>query len=390
MKDKPRIYMDHNATTQPRPEVVEAMLPYYRDIFGNASSVHQFGKQANKGLEEARDKVARLINANSDEIVFTSCGSESNNYVIKGVAFSDKVKGNHIITSSIEHLAVLEVCKYLEKKGFEVTYLSVDEYGVVSPEDLEKAIKPETILVSIMYANNEIGSLQHIGELTAIARNKGVLFHTDAVQAVGKVPVDVKDIDVDFLSMSAHKIYGPKGAGAVYIRKGIKIDPLIHGGHHEKNRRAGTENVPGIAGFGKAAELAQQELDAERKRLTELRDILYHEISSKIENVKLNGHPSFRLPNTLNAGFAYIEGESIIMSLDLEGVAVSTGSACTSGTLEPSHVLTAMKIPPELIQGSVRFSLGRINTIEDVNYVVSVLPPIIDRLRKMSPLWQGK
>lgn len=390
MQMKPKVYMDHNATTQPSPEVVEAMLPYYKEIFGNASSVHQFGKQANKGLEEAREKVARLINASPDEIVFTSCGSESNNYVIKGAAFGKREKGNHIITSSIEHLAVIEVCKYLEKRGFNVTYLPVDEYGVVNPIDLEKAIRPETILVSIMYANNEMGSLQHIGELSAIVKNKGILFHTDAVQAVGKVPVDVRDLDLDFLSMSAHKIYGPKGVGAVYIRKGIKIDPLIHGGHHEKNRRAGTENVPGIAGFGKAAELARRELETERKRLTELRDILYHETSSKIENVKLNGHPSFRLPNTLNVSFAYIEGESIIMSLDLEGVAVSTGSACTSGTLEPSHVLTAMKIPPELIQGSVRFSLGRINTIDDINYTVNVLPPIVERLRKMSPLWQGR
>lgn len=378
--------MDHNATTQTRPEVIEAMIPYFGDIFGNASSVHQFGKQAHKGLDEAREKVAKLINATPDEIVFTSCGSESNNYVIKGVAFSSDSKGNHIITSCIEHLAVLEVCKYLEKKGFEVTYLPVDEYGNVNPSDLEKAIKPQTILVSIMYANNEIGTLQHIGELAAIAKNKEVLFHTDAVQAVGKIPVDVKDLDVDFLSMSAHKIYGPKGVGATYIRKGIKIDPLIHGGHHEKNRRAGTENIPGIVGFGKAAELAQDELEAERKRLTELRDILHHEISAKVSNIKLNGHPSFRLPNTLNVSFAYIEGESIIMSLDLEGVAVSTGSACTSGTLEPSHVLSALGVPPELIQGSVRFSLGRINTIDDVNYVVNVLPPIIERLRKMSPL----
>lgn len=386
MNTKPKIYMDHNATTQPRPEVVEAMLSYFKDIYGNASSVHTFGKEAHKGLDEARQKVARLINASADEIVFTGCGSESNNYVIKGVAFSAKNKGNHIITSNIEHLAVLEVCKYLEKHGFEVTYLPVDEYGIISPEDFEKAIKPETILASIMYANNEIGTLQHIGELAAIAKSKNVLFHTDAVQAAGKIPLDVKGLDVDFLSMSAHKIYGPKGVGAVYIRKGLKIDPLIHGGHHERGRRAGTENVPGIVGFGKAAELIQNELEHERKHLTELRDILYHEISSKIKNIKLNGHPSFRLPNTLNISFAYIEGESIVMSLDLEGVAVSTGSACTSGTLEPSHVLSALKVAPESIQGSVRFSLGRLNTIEDVNYILKVLPPIIERLRAMSPL----
>lgn len=386
MNEKSRIYMDHNATTQPRPEVVAEMLPYYKDFFGNASSVHRFGKEAHKGLDEARGRVAKLVGADIDEIVFTSCGSESNNHVIKGVAWSKKGKGSHIITSEIEHLAVLEVCKYLERQGFEITYLPVDEYGVVSPEDLEEAIKPQTILVSIMYANNEIGTIQHIGELAAITKNKGVLFHTDAVQAVGKIPVDVKELDVDFFSMSAHKIYGPKGVGAVYIRKGVKIDSLIHGGHHEKNRRAGTENVPGIAGFGKAAELIKGELDNERKHLTELRDILYHEISSKIKNVKLNGHPSLRLPNTLNVSFAYVEGESIIMSLDLEGVAVSTGSACTSGTLEPSHVLIALKVPPEMIQGSVRFSLGRINTIEDVNYIVKILPPIIERLRAMSPL----
>lgn len=386
MNKKHKIYMDHNATTQPRVEVVEAMLPYYRDIFGNASSVHSFGKDARRGLDEARENVARLVNAAADEIVFTGCGSESDNYVIKGVAYSRKDKGNHIITSSIEHLAVLETCKYLEKRGVEVTYLPVDEYGVVSPEELEKSIRPQTILISIMHANNEIGTLQHIGELAAIAKSKGVLFHTDAVQSVGKIPVDVKELDVDFLSMSAHKIYGPKGAGAVYIRKGVKIDSLIQGGHHEKNRRAGTENVPGIVGFGKAAELIKNELEEERKRLTELRDILHHEISSKIKNVKLNGHPTFRLPNTLNIGFAYIEGESIIMSLDLEGIAVSTGSACTSGTLEPSHVLSALNVPPESIQGSIRFSLGRINTIDDVNYVVKALPPIIERLRQLSPL----
>jgi cysteine desulfurase len=383
-KIKPRIYMDHNATTQGRSEVVAEMLPYYTEIFGNASSVHRFGKEAHKGMDEARDKVAKLINAQPEEIVFTSGGSESDNHVIKGVAFGSK--GNHIITSSIEHPAVLETCRYLEKKGFEVTYLPVDEYGIVSPDTLEKAIKPQTILVSIMYANNEIGTLQHIGELAAIAKSKGVLFHTDAVQAAGKVPIDVKNLDIDFLSISAHKIYGPKGIGATYIRKGIKTEPLIHGGHHERNRRAGTENIPCIAGFGKAAELANAELDTERKRLTELRDILHNEISSKIKKVKLNGHPSFRLPNTLSLSFSYIEGESIVMSLDLEGVAVSTGSACTSGTLEPSHVLSAIKVPVDSIQGSVRFSLGRINTLEDVNYIVNVLPPIIERLRKMSPL----
>lgn len=385
MKSK-RVYMDHNATTQPLKEVVEAMLPYYNDVFGNASSFHAYGKEAHKALEDARGKIAALIGAQTDEIVFTSCGSESNNYAIKGAAFSNKKNRSHIITSKIEHLSVLNVCQYLQKKGYEVTYLPVDEYGMVSSTSLENAIKPETILISIMYANNEVGTIQHIAELAAIAKTKGVLFHTDAVQASGKVPVNVKQLDVDFLSMSAHKIYGPKGVGALYIRKGLKIDPLIHGGHHEKNRRAGTENVPGIAGFGKAASLAMASMDNERKRLTELRDILYHELSAKIDNVKLNGHPTFRLPNTLNVSFAYIEGESIVMSLDLSGVAVSTGSACTSGTLEPSHVLKAMGVEPYLIQGSVRFSLGTINTIEDINYIIKVLPPVVQRLRQMSPL----
>lgn len=386
MKNKPRIYMDHNATTQPSPEVVEAMLPYYKDVFGNASSVHACGKEARRAVEDARERVAALIGAQPDEIVFTSCGSESNNYVIKGTASSSRNKGNHIVTSMVEHLSVLNVCQYLEERGYEVTYLPVDEYGMVFSDALEKAIKPGTVLVSIMYANNEVGTIQHIAELAAIARSKGVLFHTDSVQAVGKAPIDVRQLEVDFLSMSAHKIYGPKGVGAVYIRKGLTLDSLILGGHHEKNRRAGTENVPGIVGFGKAAKLAMAGLDSERKHLTELRDILYHELSTGIDNVKLNGHPSFRLPNTLNVSFAYVEGESIIMNLDIEGVAVSTGSACTSGTLEPSHVLKAMNVPTELIQGSVRFSLGRVNTIEDINYVVEVLPPIVERLRQMSPL----
>lgn len=386
MKPERIVYMDHNATTPPHPEVIDAMLPYYRDIFGNASSVHRFGKAARKGVEEARERIAGLIGAMPEEIIFTSGGSESNNFIIKGIAYSLRNKGNHIITSRIEHPSVLNVCKALEKDGFEVTYLDVDEFGVVLPDRLEEAIKDTTVLVTIMYANNEMGTIQHIGELAAICKSKGVLFHTDAVQAVGKIPVNVRELGIDCLSSSGHKLYGPKGIGIAYVMKGVKIPPLIYGGHQERHLRAGTENVPSIVGFGKAAEIAKAEMEQEGRRLTELRDMLYRLITERIPNVRLNGHPVFRLPNTLNLSFAYVEGESILMSLDLEGIAVSTGSACTSGSLQPSHVLKAMKVPPEMIQGSIRFSLGRINTVEDVVYVGEVLPPIIERLRQLSPL----
>lgn len=383
-----QVYLDNNATTRMRKEALDAMLPYYKDIYGNASSVHQFGRTARKAIDEARAKVAGLLGAASaEEIIFTSGGTESDNYAIKGAVQALRSKGNHIITSAIEHQAVLNTCKFLEKEGCKVTYLGVDRYGVVNTEELKKAITDNTILITIMYANNEMGTIEPVEEIGAIAKEKGIYFHTDAVQATGKLPFSVKDMNIDLLSMSAHKIYGPKGTGALYIKKGAKLTPQMHGGHHEMNKRAGTENVAGIVGLGVAAELAKKEI-AREGAIKELRDYLYKGIISKTEDVKLNGHPDHRLPNTLNVSFTYLEGESIILNLDMEGIAASTGSACTSGTLEPSHVLTAMRVDPVNTQGSVRFSLGRDNTKEDMDYCLEVLPPIIKRLRAMSPLYE--
>lgn len=385
-----QIYLDNNATTRMREEVLEAMMPYLRDIYGNASSVHQFGRTARKAIDDARAKVAALLGAASpEEVIFTSGGTESDNYAIKGVAHALKGKGDHIITSPIEHHAVYNTCKFLEKEGCKVTYLGVDQYGMINPDELKKAITDKTILISIMYANNEMGTIEPVEEIGKIAKERGIYFHTDAVQAVGKVPFSVKDMDISLLAMSAHKIYGPKGVGALYMKKGVKATPQLHGGHHEMNKRAGTENVAGIVGLGKAAELALKEM-AEEGRIKELRDYLFKGITSNIDDVKLNGHPEKRLPNTLNVSFTYLEGESIILNLDMEGVAASTGSACTSGTLMPSHVLTAMGVDPVNTQGSVRFSLGRDNTKEDMDYVISVLPPIIKKLRAMSPLYEKK
>jgi cysteine desulfurase len=383
------VYLDNNATTRMREEVLEAMLPYYKEIYGNASSIHQFGRPARRAIDAAREKVASLLGAASpEEVVFTSGGTEADNFAIKGAAQALRSKGNHIITSSIEHQAVLNTCKVLEKEGFQVAYLKVDKDGLVDPEELKNAITPKTILITIMYANNEVGTVEPVEEMARIAKEKGILFHTDAVQAAGKIPFEVKSLGIDLLSMSGHKIYGPKGVGALYIRKGVRIAPQMHGGHHEMGKRAGTENVAGIVGLGRAAELSKNEVEKEGKALTELRDYLYKGITSKIDYVRVNGHPTKRLPNTLNVGFKFLEGESIILNLDMEGVAVSTGSACTSGSLEPSHVLTAMGIDPAETQGSVRFSLGRDNTKEDMDYVISVLPPIIKRLREMSPLYE--
>ncbi|PIU41433.1 MAG: cysteine desulfurase NifS [Candidatus Omnitrophica bacterium CG07_land_8_20_14_0_80_42_15] len=386
-----KVYLDHNATTPVSPIVLEAMLPYLKDIYGNPSSIHEFGRIARKAVEEARAEVASLINAkDAQEIVFTGSGTEADNFAIKGIAHALKNKGNHIITSCIEHHAVLNVCKFLEKEGTRVTYLPVDNNGIVDINELKKSITDKTILISIMLANNEVGTIEPIEEIASIAKEKGIILHTDAVQAAGKLPIDVQKIGVDLLSMSAHKIYGPKGIGALYIKKGIKITPLISGGHHERNRRAGTENVAGIAGFGKAAYLAEKELSRESPYLVGLRDYLHEGIKKKIQEIRLNGDPKKRLPNTLNISFKYLEGESIILNLDLEGVAVSTGSACTSGSLEPSHVLVAMGLDAVDAQGSVRFSLGHDNKKEDIDYVLEVLPPIIDRLRKMSPLYKEK
>ena len=385
-----KVYLDNNATTRMRGEVLEAMLPYCKDIYGNASSIHQFGRPARKAIDGARADVADLLGAASaEEIIFTSGGTEADNFAIKGVVHALRSKGNHIITTAIEHQAVLNTCKFLEKEGCKVTYLSVDKHGIINLDELKRAITDKTILITIMYANNEIGTIEPIEEISKIAKEKGVYFHTDAIQAVGKLAFKVKDINADLLSMSGHKIYGPKGIGAIYIKKGTKITQQTHGGHHEMNKRAGTENVPGIVGLGKAAKLAKKEIPEEYK-IKDLRDYLYKGITSNIEDVRLNGHPEKRLPNTLNISFTYLEGESIILNLDMEGIAVSTGSACTSGTLEPSHVLTAMGVDAVNTQGSVRFSLGRYNTKEEMDYVIEALPPIIKRLRTMSPLYDKK
>jgi len=379
-----RIYMDHNATTPLREEVLEAMLPYLREEFGNASSLHSFGIQARRAVEAAREKVAATLGARAREIIFTGCGTESDNQAIKGVAFANRDKGNHVITSRIEHKAVLQTCQYLEKQGFRVTYLPVDEYGLVNPDDVAQAITDRTVLVSVMFANNEVGTIQPVAEIARVCRERGVYFHTDAVQVVGKLPIDVGQLGVDLLSLSAHKFYGPKGVGALYVRRGVKIDPLLHGGHQEWGRRAATENVAGIVGLGKAIELRLGEMEVEAKRLTALRERLYTGLVARVDHVYLNGHPTQRLPGTLSVCFEYIEGEGIIMGLDLAGVAVSSGSACTSATLSPSHVLLAMGVHPAVAQGSIRFGLGRENTEDDVDYVLETLPPIIERLRAMS------
>lgn len=387
-----RIYLDHNATTPVHPEVKEAMLPYYEELFGNASSVHSYGREAREAIDVAREQVAELIGVSSPtEIVFTSGGTESDNHAIKGTALS-KVdrKGNHIIISPIEHHAVYNTCEYLEKRGFEVTHLQVDKYGVIDLQNLEDSIKETTILISVMHANNEVGTIQPLAEVGRIAKERGILLHTDAVQSVGKIPVNVDELGVDLLSLSAHKIYGPKGIGALYIRKGTRIDSLLHGGHHERNRRAGTENVPGIVGLGKAAEIAKKEMESNREHLWKLTEKLRAGIQEKIEFVRQNGPPEKRLPNTLNFSFEFVEGEALILSLDMQGICVSTGSACTSGSLEPSHVLTAIGLSPEIAHGSVRISLGRDNTAEEIDYVLEAIPNVVNRLRAMSPLYADR
>ncbi len=379
------IYMDHNATTPLRAEVLEAMLPYLKEEFGNASSIHAFGRRAAMGINEAREKVAGALGCRPEEVVFTGCGTEADNLAIKGVAYAHRERGDHIITTRIEHHAVLHTCQYLEKQGFQVTYLPVDEYGMVDPDDVRKAITDRTILVSVMHANNEVGTVQPLAEIGRIAKEKGVTFHTDAVQTFGKLPTKVDELGVDLFSLSAHKLYGPKGVGALYVRKGTRLDSLLHGGHHERNRRAGTENVAGIVGLGRTVELALTEMEEEAHRQATLRERLWEGIAANVEGVRRNGHPTQALPGTLNVCFEYIEGESIILSLDMKGVAVSSGSACTSDFLEPSHVLLAMGVPPAIVQGSIRFSLGRDNTAEQVDYVLAELPAIIERLRAMSP-----
>ena len=384
-----RIYLDYTATTPTHPDVVKAMLPYFTDVFGNASSIHSYGQGAKGAIEEARGKVADIIGARNDEIVFTSGGTEADNFALKGVAMANEGKGNHIITSPVEHHAVVETCKFLEKRGYNVTYLPVDEYGMVDPDDVRRAITDGTVLISVMHANNEMGTIEPIAEIGKIARESEICFHTDAVQALGHVPLDVNELGVDLLSMSAHKLYGPKGVGTLYIRKGTKLVPFIHGGEQERKRRAGTENVSAIVGFGKAIELARQEMSEEEERLTSLRDRLINGLLERIDHVRLNGHPQKRLPNNVNISVDFVEGESMLLNLDLEGICASTGSACSSSSLEASHVLLAMGIPPEQAHGSLRFSLGKWTTGEDIEKVLEVLPRVVAKLRAMSPLLKG-
>lgn len=384
-----KIYFDHAATTSTRKEVVDTMIPYFTEDFGNPSSIYKLARKNKQAIDESREKVAKYLGADFREIYFTSGGTESDNWAIKGIAESYKNKGNHIITSSVEHHAVLHTCQYLESKGYEVTYLPVDEYGQVNPDDVAKAIKDTTILISIMYANNEIGTIQPIEEIGRIAKEKGIIFHTDAVQAVGHIPIDVHKANVDLLSLSGHKFHGPKGVGALFVRKGVKIKPILHGGAQERNRRGGTENVPAIVGLAAALELAINEMEENNKKMLELRDYIINGIMDKIDHVKLNGHPTNRLPNNINFTFDFIEGESLLLLLDMKGIYGSSGSACTSGSLDPSHVLLAIGLPHERAHGSLRITIGDENTKKEADYFLEVLPPIVQRLRDMSPLYEA-
>ena len=383
-------YLDSNATTPVDPRVREAMIPYFTEQFANPSAFYRFAQEVRGEVEKARERVARLINADPEEIIFTSGGTEADNTAIKGVAFALRDQGKHIITSAVEHHAVLHTCQYLEKFGFEVTVLPVDSYGIVDLAALKQAIREDTILITIMHANNETGTIEPIEEIARIAQRHGIYFHTDAIQTVGKLVIDVKAMDVGLLSLSGHKMYGPKGIGALYVRRGVRIDPLMHGGHHERNRRAGTENVPSIVGLGVAAQVAQAELTHNERRIRALRDRLEQGILERIPEVVVNGHPEKRLFNTLNCCFKGIEGEGILIGLDFEGVCASSGSACTSGSLDPSHVLLAIGLPHEVAHGSLRLSLNKFNTDEDVDKVIEVLPKIVERLRVMSPLWDAE
>ena len=381
-----QVYLDYSATTPVKKEVLNAMLPYFTEKFGNPSSLYSIGLESKEAVDTARSRVAHLINASPAEVYFTAGGSESDNWALKCAADKLKDKGNHIITSAIEHHAVLHTCEFLEKHGFEVTYLKPDSDGIIKPEVLEEAITDKTVLVSVMMVNNEIGTVEPIKELAAAAKKHGVLFHTDAVQASGNVPIDVKDLGVDLMSMSAHKIYGPKGIGALYIRKGVILPNLVHGGAQEMSRRAGTENLPGIVGFGKAAELAEKNLEDHVKHCSELRDYFISEVQKNIEYTVVNGTMEHRHPGNASITFLYIEGESILLLLDAYGIAVSTGSACSSKSLKPSHVLEAIGVPVEDIHGTVRFTIGDFTTKEDIDYVVTCLKDVVTKLRKLSPL----
>ncbi len=376
-----RIYFDHSATTPVAPAVVEAMQPFFSETFGNASSIHQFGQKAKVALEDARRQVAALIGAEPAEIVFTSCGTESDNWAIKGAAYFFEGKKRHLITSMAEHHAVLYTCNYLHQHGFDVTYLPVDKFGMVSPASVAEAIRDDTFLVSIMHANNEVGTINPIGEIGKICRERGVLFHTDAVQTVGKLPIQVINMNVDLLSLSGHKFYGPKGVGALFIRRGLQLEKFFHGGHQERDRRAGTENVAGAVGLGKAAELCQTRMEEDERRLAKLSSDLYSRIRETISGVYLNGHETQRLPGILNLSFDGVSNDSLMQNLDLKGIAVSGGSACNSGMAETSHVLNAMGLPMNLAISAIRFSLGRGNTSEDIDYAVAVLQEVVERLR---------
>lgn len=384
-----KVYLDHGATTRTNPEVLEAMMPYFTEIYGNPSSIHFFGREVRKALEEAREKVAKGIGAEPREIIFTSGGTESDNIAIRGVARALQDKGNHIITSAVEHHAVLDACLALKNEGYEITILPVDEFGMVSVKDVEAAITDKTILISIMMANNEVGTVMPVAEIGKLARDRGITFHTDAVQAIGVLPVDVNEINCDLLSMSAHKFYGPKGVGALYVRKGTKIKVFNFGGAQERKMRPGTENVPGIIGMGKAVELVMAKREERAARITALRDRLIQGLLA-IEDTQLNGHPEHRLPGNVNISVQYIEGESLILSLDLKGIAASSGSACTSGSLDPSHVLMAMGLDHQTAHGSLRLTLGADNTEEEIAYVLEVIPEVVARLRSMSPVYACK
>jgi len=384
------IYMDHAATTPVRPEVVKAMLPYFTERFGNPSSLYSIAREAKEAVETARKQVATAIGARPEEIFFTSGGTEADNWAIKGVAAANRERGDHIITSSIEHHAVLHPCESLEKEGYRLTYLPVDEFGQVDPDSVEEAITDSTILISVMTANNEVGTIQPIREIAEITRSHGILFHTDAVQAIGAIPIDIERLGADLLSLSAHKFGGPKGVGALYVRRRARLGRFMEGGAQERGRRAGTENVPGVVGLGKAIEIATTDIPAKARKISAMRDRLIHGILDGIPETRLNGHPEERLPNNLNVAFRYIEGESILLMLDALGVAASTGSACTSASLEPSHVLIACGLSPEDAHGSLRLTLGSMNTDDEVDYVLSVLPGVIERLRAISPLSPNK
>lgn len=382
-----KIYMDYAATTFTRPEVLSEMLPYFTEKFGNPSSLYSISRDTQMAIDKARERVAKAINAEKDEIFFTGGGSEADNWALKGIAFSNLKKGNHIITSNIEHHAILHTCEFLEKNGFDVTYLPVNEEGFINLDDLKNAITDKTILVSIMFANNEIGTIEPIKEIGEICREKGIYFHTDAVQATGHIKIDVKDMNIDMLSMAAHKFYGPKGVGALYIKKGVKISNLVHGGGQEKGRRAGTENIAGIVGLGKALEISSSEIDREGKRIKKLRDKLIEGLL-KVPYSRLNGpRDDRRLPNNVNVCFRFIEGESILLLLDSFGICASSGSACTSGSLDPSHVLLAIGLKHEVAHGSLRLTLGIDTTEEDIDFAIETIPKVVERLRSMSPLW---